>query len=85
MKQTIRSFMVLIWCLILLSCGESKDSNQLTENAYSTHSQTNEVYITPHGKRYHHDWCRTIQGHSVTGITIEDAEERGRTPCHVCY
>ena len=71
--------------VVFAACGESKKSsriNALADNGYST---SNEVFITPHGKRYHHSWCRTIQGRSVISISLKSAEMRGRTPCQVCY
>lgn len=44
-----------------------------------------DVYITPHGKRYHQEWCRTIKGHKTKCVSVDKAERKGRTPCHVCY
>jgi len=72
----------------LAACGDSKKSSRvsaLADNVYYRSNESNEVFITPHGKRYHHSWCRTIQGHSVTSLSLESAEMRGRTPCRVCY
>ncbi len=71
MKHVFTILAVFISSLMLNSCGNSLDSNN--------------VYITPYGKRYHQEWCRTIQGHSITCISLDDAEMRGRTPCRVCY
>ena len=88
MKQIVNILAAASCALFLFSCGDSKDSNetyQTANYAYSTPNDSNEVCITPHGKRYHHSWCRTIQGHSVTFLSEEAAEMRGRTPCHVCY
>ena len=88
MKQIINILTIVSCALFLYSCGDSKESNnidQFTNNSYSSTNESNEVCITPHGKRYHHSWCRTIQGHSVTFISEEAAEMRGKTPCHVCY
>ena len=69
-KQKIYLVIALFSCVMLLSCGNENDDG---------------VYITPYGKRYHHSWCKTIQGHSITCLSIEDAKDYGRTPCHVCY
>jgi hypothetical protein len=85
MKKLIVLFLTAI---ALAACGESKESGRvsaLADNVYSTSNESNEVYITPYGKRYHHSWCRTIKGHSVTSLSLESAEMRGRTPCRVCY
>lgn len=81
-------FAIVLCTMVLFSCGKSKESNrmsQFTESTYSSSNESNDVYITPHGKRYHHSWCKTIQGHSVTSLSLEAAEKRGRTPCRVCY
>ena len=54
---------LIVWALAavaLAACEDTKTSN--------------EVFITPHGKRYHHNWCRTIQDHSVTSLSLESAE-----------
>lgn len=85
MKKVI---IIVLVAIVIASCGKSKEPSQVSafsDNVYSTPDESNDVYITPHGKRYHHSWCRTIQGHSVTCLSVESAERRGRTPCHVCY
>lgn len=77
------SFMAIV---LLTSCGNKTTENRPDGFASFESSMTEtEVYITPYGKRYHHNWCRTIQGHSVKTISLENTEQRGRTPCHVCY
>lgn len=73
MKQITRIFTVALFALVLCSCG------------YSGSGSDEDVYITPYGKRYHHSWCRTIQGHKIKCVSVERAEMKGRTPCHVCY
>ena len=87
MKKII-IFAIVLCVMAFLTCGKSKEPeriSQFTESTYSSSYEPNDVYITPHGKRYHHSWCKTIQGHSVTSLSLEAAEMRGRTPCHVCY
>ena len=79
-------FTSFIAIALLASCGNKKTGNGPDRIAsFETSMTETEVYITPYGKRYHHSWCRTIQGHSVKTISLEKAEQRGRTPCHVCY
>lgn len=81
-------FAVVSCAIVLFSCGnndEPKQISRFSESTYSPSDESVDVYITPHGKRYHHSWCKTIQGHSVTCISLESAEKRGRTSCHVCY
>lgn len=41
------------------------------------------VYITPKGKKYHRESCRTIKN-SSTQISLNDAIARGYTSCKVC-
>ena len=85
MKRIFYSF-CLIAALVLSSCGNKSSANEINGIAsFETTDSENDVCITPYGKRYHHGWCRTIQGHSVSTISLEKAERRGRTPCHVCY
>ena len=85
MKRVNFGIFILV-TLVLSACGSDVRNNEISGIA-SFHSSNSEreVYITPYGKRYHHDWCRTIQGHSVKTTTLEKAERKGRTPCHVCY
>lgn len=42
------------------------------------------VYVTPSGNRYHLSTCGSISGHNITELTVSDAEDMGRTPCHRC-
>ena len=43
------------------------------------------VYITPKGKKYHRQWCRTIKGRNCQAISKIKAENKGKTPCKRCY
>ena len=40
------------------------------------------VYITPTGKRYHRENCKTIKNKTLT--TLEDALDSGYTACSKC-
>ena len=83
-----KKIVFILTAVVLAACGDSKESGRvsaLADNEYSASNESNEVFISPYGKRYHHSWCRTIQGHSVTSLSLESAEMRGRTPCRVCY
>jgi len=43
------------------------------------------VYVTPKGKAYHVETCRTLKkAKVVTAITIDDAKGRGLSACKVC-
>lgn len=83
-----KKIVFILTAVVLAACCDSKESGRvsaLADNEYSASNESNEVFITPYGKRYHHSWCRTIQGHSITSLSLESAEMRGRTPCRVCY
>lgn len=47
--------------------------------------QSETVYITKSGKRYHKADCRHIAGRDVIEKTITEAEEDGYTPCKDCF
>ena len=51
---------------------------QLSEDA-----QTETVYITRTGKRYHRDGCRYLSPNSIK-TTVKEAQANGYTPCKVC-
>lgn len=42
------------------------------------------VYVTRYGERYHTGNCPTIQGHQTSPITKAQARARGLNACHVC-
>jgi hypothetical protein len=41
------------------------------------------VYVTDSGSKYHTDGCRYLKS-SKNAITLQQAKERGYTPCSVC-
>lgn len=41
------------------------------------------VVVTPKGKKYHYQSCRTVKG-KYTRLTIEQARQKGYKPCGVC-
>ena len=47
--------------------------------------QSETVYITKSGKRYHKSGCRHIVGRDVIEKTIAEADEDGYTPCKDCF
>lgn len=46
--------------------------------------QTQTVYITRTGKKYHRDGCRHLAVSKIA-ISLKDAKEKGYTPCKVCH
>lgn len=44
------------------------------------------VFITANGKKYHREDCYTIsKSKNVRKITREEAEDKGKEPCSVCW
>lgn len=60
-------------------------AQQTTASAPVEEPQSEVVYITKSGKRYHKADCRHIAGHDVIEKTIAEAEEDGYTPCKDCF
>jgi micrococcal nuclease len=46
-------------------------------------NQTQTVYITRSGKKYHLDGCRYLAA-GKTAISLKDAKAKGYTACKVC-
>jgi hypothetical protein len=47
-------------------------------------NQTQTVYITRTGKKYHSDGCRYLAGSKIA-ISLKDAKAKGYTACKVCH
>jgi hypothetical protein len=47
-------------------------------------TQTQTVYVTRTGKRYHRDGCRYLAMSKIP-IGLKDAKAQGYTPCKVCH
>lgn len=56
-----------------------------TTSAPAEDPESETVYITKSGKRYHKADCRHIVGHDVVEKTISEAEQDGYTPCKDCF
>ena len=72
------------------SAPSSSTSAVTSPQATTTSKQEDEpqsetVYITKSGKRYHKPDCRHIVGRDVLEKTISEAEEDGYTPCKDCF
>jgi competence protein ComEC len=52
--------------------------------AVQPNNQTQTVYITRTGKRYHHDGCRYLAASRIP-ISLKDAKAKGYTPCKLCH
>jgi hypothetical protein len=49
-----------------------------------TTPQTEIVYRTPSGEKYHTATCSYVKGKAIP-ITLREAKEKGLTPCKVCH
>jgi hypothetical protein len=47
-------------------------------------NQTQTVYITRSGKKYHSDGCRYLIASKIA-ISLKDAKAKGYTACKVCH
>jgi biopolymer transport protein ExbD len=54
------------------------------KQAVQQSNQTQTVYITRTGKRYHRDGCRYLASSKIP-INLKDAKANGYTPCKVCH
>jgi micrococcal nuclease len=72
----------LTLCISLLCPGALPVRAQQAASQRDKQSQT--VYITRSGKKYHLDGCRYLTG-SKTAISLKDAQKQGYTPCKVCH
>lgn len=44
-----------------------------------------DVYITKHGKKYHREYCYTLNGSKkIKRVNFSDAESAGLEPCSKC-
>lgn len=83
----------LLTLLLLLACISCSDNKRLPKTGQfydPQEQQTGEVYIcTGRSSHAYHSnrECFGIKSCSrkIIKVTIEEAEERGRTPCHFCH
>lgn len=80
----MRHLLLLLVTITLVACGGSKGKGKEKEEANS-----NIVYICngSYATKYHNNEnCRGLRNcsGSIEEITIEEAEDMGRTPCKIC-
>lgn len=61
----------------------SSDIAESAENG--TISQSESVFVTKTGSKYHKAGCYHIQGSDVIELTVAEAEEAGYDPCKDCF
>jgi biopolymer transport protein ExbD len=54
------------------------------KQAVQRSNQTQTVYVTRTGKRYHRDGCRYLSMSKIP-ISLKDAKANGYSPCKVCH
>ncbi|MGN0077104.1 MAG: ComEC/Rec2 family competence protein [Parafannyhessea sp.] len=65
--------------------GAQAASPQAQPSGGSTAGQDQTVYVTPTGKKYHAQGCRTLsRSKNLTSMTKSQAEAEGYTACQVC-
>jgi septal ring factor EnvC (AmiA/AmiB activator) len=62
----------------------SKTNTTAVQNNEVSMPQSNMVYVTDTGKKYHRDGCQYLKK-SKRAITLQDAQKQGYTPCSKCY
>ena len=58
----------------------ASQNKKSSSNANNSHGKA--IYVTPNGKRYHYD--PDCGGKNSTRVSLEDAKNRGYTPCQKC-
>ena len=86
---------ILVLAIALISCGDKKESPKEERTVESRDTKRNpthydEVYVCGgrYAKRYHNDeYCKGLQSckGGIEIMTIEEAEDLGKTPCGYCY
>lgn len=78
--------------LALLSCGGNKQDSPNDKKAYNILNELryDEVYVCKgkYSKRFHNDMdCKGLMNcrGGIEIMTIEEAEDLGKTPCGYCY
>ena len=60
------------------------DIKEPTPPVVATENETNMVYVTPNGKKYHKKDCVHL-GKNIRGLTVKNAKNEGYEPCKNCH
>ena len=88
MKHFNPLYLITSVTIFISSCSGNNGSkvSSLTGNYGRGDTDNTElVYITPYGGRFHCSNCFTIKGHEIDEISRNEAEEMVRTPCKKCH
>lgn len=66
----------------LEAAEQAQAEQEATQQQAQQQSNSRTVYVTPTGKRYHYD--NNCNGGTYTPTTLDDAVNRGLTPCKKC-
>ena len=80
--KKITSFFLLLAGLLYVPLVPPLRAQPTTQQLQAPQSET--VYITKTGKRYHRAGCRYL-AHSSIKTTLKEAKANGYTPCRVCH
>ena len=64
------------------AAATSSGSNAASRTSSATNSQT--VYVTKTGKKYHNDGCSSLKKSKIA-MSLSEAEAEGYTPCKNCH
>lgn len=88
-KTIILAITLIIAFIISLFAYQSVRQNTTDVNEHKTESSyeenTEEVYVTENGRKYHKKWCIYIKGkQKIKSLNISDAENDYK-PCKMCF
>jgi len=77
----MKTILPLILCLTLFSCGGSASDED------SDDSNTVTICLSEDAYAYHDHQCMGLDNcdGGIEEVSIEEAEDEGRTPCGFCY
>lgn len=83
MKKFLPLLMAFMFAVSLCACNKETESSEIQKvESTDIGKEVVIVYCTETGTKYHKENCIHLK--SKYELTIEEAEERGLTPCSVC-
>lgn len=61
----------------------SQPASQPVQQPAQNQNQSETVYVTNTGKKYHRDGCRSLRKSKIP-MSLKDAQAQGYTPCEIC-
>jgi hypothetical protein len=80
----MRRLLASLTLFLSLLCSLALPNIAQPATAAKQDPQTQTVYVTRTGKKYHLDGCRHLAGSKIT-ISLKDAKAKGYTACKVCH